>query len=227
MSKQSSINTLNTESTLYAKMFSATNNEMQNIKMTGSYQAHGDGDEDPSLHISQETYDEFFKEYFESIQNDTSVTEEEDMGDPVDPYIIERQRQMTEELHWWLSIGLTKEDLDAYRQCIADIKALHAYYLSPSQYSENTPIWLLQDIAAYNETYDKKRRDALALFAHDAEAGDKEFDDASTLLEEVDDVQEDSEEETEEQMREWEEWYNDSREMDRERSWRQDQSDNY
>ena len=213
-------------------MFSATNNEMQKIKMTGTYQARDDQDQDESLHISQETYNEFFKEYFESVQNEASVAEEEeiDMGDPVDPYIIERQRQMTEELHWWLSIGLTKDDLDAYRQCMADIEEMHAYYLSPSEYPPNTPIRLLQDIVSYNETYDKKRRDAIDLFANDVdiegEKGDND-DDVSTLLEEVDDIQEDSEEETEEQRREWEEWYNDSREMDKERSWREDQSDNF
>ncbi len=207
---------------------------MKNIKMTGTYQAHDDQDQDqdqdPLLHISQETYNEFFEEYFESVQNDASVTEEEegDMGDPVHPYIIERQRQMTEELHWWLSIGLTKEDLDAYRQCIADVKALHTYYLSPSEYDSNVPIRLLQDIVSYNETYDKKRRDALELFSNEIEAAGEEFDDdVSTLLEEVDDIQEDSEEETEQQKRDWEEWYNDCREMDRERGWREDQRDNY
>jgi hypothetical protein len=211
-------------------MFSATNNEIQNIKMTGTHQAHDDQDQDQdaSLHISQETYNEFFKEYFESVQNDESVTEEEesDMGDPVHPYIIERQRQMSKELRWWLSIGLTNEDLDAYRQCVANIKELHAYYLSPSEYNSITPIRLLQDIVSYNETYDKKRRDALELFTNEMEAeGEENDDDISTLLEEVDDIQEDSEEETEQQRRDWEEWYNDSREMDRERSWREDQLD--
>ena len=219
-------------------MFSATtNNEIQNIKMTGAYQASNlmqpDVFEDESHHISQETYNEFFKEYFESVQNEASVTEEEesDVGDPVHPCIIERQRQMTEELHWWLSIGLTKDDLDAYRQCMADIKELHAYYLSPSEYAPNTPIRLLQDIVSYNETYDKKRRDALELFSHEVEAdleGQRDVEEVEDdLLEEVDDIAEDSEEETEEQRRDWEEWYNDSRAMDQERSWREDQSDNY
>lgn len=208
-------------------MFSATNNEMKNIKMTGTCQAHEDQDkgQDTLLHISQETYEKFFKEYFDSVQNDESMSGEGGGGEgaPVDTHIIERQRQMMEELHQWLWIGLTKEDLDAYRQCIADIKELHAYYLSPSEYNSNTPIRLLQDIVSYNETYDKKRRDALERFSNETESDD----DVSTLLEEVDDIQEDSEEETEQQRREWEEWYNDSREMDRERSWREDQRDNY
>lgn len=214
-------------------MISATTtNETQNIKMTGTYQASNpDADivEDESLHISQETYNEFFKEYFESIQNEASVTEEEesDMGDPVHPYIIERQRQMTEELHWWLSIGLTKDDLDAYRQCMADIAELRAYYLSPSEYPPTTSIRLLQDIVSYNETYGKKRRDAFELFSHEVEGQGDVEEVEDELLEEVDDIAEDSEEETEEQRREWDEWYNDSRAMDQERSWREDQSDNY
>jgi hypothetical protein len=176
---------------------------------------------DTSLHISKDTYDEFFREYIESVQNDASISEEEE-SEPVDPYIIERQRQMSEEYRAWLSVGLTKEDLDAYRQCVADIKSLQAYYLCPTQYHPNTPFRLLLDIVTYNGLYDERRRKALSNVDLNVNSDEEE-----PLLEEFNEMGEYSEEETEEERREWEEWIKESRDMDRERSWREEQRENF
>ena len=193
-------------------------------------------EEDTSLHISKETYDAFFKEYIESVQQDEYSDEEAEEDrvaiedeerveeEQVPSYIVEIQHQMSKEYREWISMGLTQEDLDAYRQCIACINELHAYYLSPSQYNSNKPLHLLQDIVTYNECYDEKRREALARFALHVEEEDKE----DCLLEEFNsEIEEYSEEETEEERREWEEWVRYSNEADKERAWREDQRDNY
>jgi len=192
---------------------------------------------DTSLHISKETYDAFFKEYIESLHTSDEYDEEadedrvviedeerEEDGSSVPPYIVDIQHQMSQEYRVWISMGLTQEDLDAYRQCLACINELHAYYLSPSQYNSNKPLHLLQDIVTYNECYDEKRREALTRFALQVEEEDKE----DCRLEEFDDeIEEYSEEETEEERREWEEWLRYSNEADKERGWREDQHGNY
>lgn len=213
-------------------MSSSINNVYKNTG-TGAISSE---EEDTSLHISKETYDAFFKEYIESVQQDYEYDEddeeaaedriaiEDEERDTVPSHIVEIQRQMSTEYRAWISMGLTQEDLDAYRQCLACIKELHAYYLSPSQYNSNKPLHLLQDIVTYNECYDEKRREALARFALQVEEEDKE----DCRLEEFDDeIEEYSEEETEEERREWEEWVRYSNEADRERSWREDQRGNY
>jgi len=192
---------------------------------------------DTSLHISKETYDAFFKEYIESLHTSDEYDEEadedrvviedeerEEDGSSVPPYIVDIQHQMSQEYRAWISMGLTQEDLDAYRQCLACINELHAYYLSPSQYNSNKPLHLLQDIVTYNECYDEKRREALARFALQVEEEDKE----DCRLEEFNsEIEEYSEEETEEERREWEEWLRYSNEADKERGWREDQRGGY
>lgn len=197
-------------------MSSSINNIYKNTGVTSSEE------EDTSLQISKETYDAFFKEYIESVQQEEEESEEEEY--PVSPYVSEIQRDMSKEYRMWISMGLTQEDLDAYRQCMADINELRAYYLSPLQYSPNTPLRLLQDIVTYNECYEEKRRETLARFALEQDMLDKE----DCMLEEFnDELEEYSEEETEEERREWEEWLRDSNEADKERAWREDQRDNY
>lgn len=216
-------------------MSSSINNVYKN---TGTC-AISSEEEDTSLHISKETYDAFFKEYVESLHTSDEYDEDDEEAaedriaiedeereeeDTVPSYIVEIQHQMSKEYRAWISMGLTQEDLDAYRQCLACINELQAYYLSPSQYNSNKPLHLLQDIVTYNECYDEKRREALARFALQVEEEDKE----DCRLEEFNsEIEEYSEEETEEERREWEEWVRYSNEADRERSWREDQRDNY
>ena len=100
-------------------MSSSINNVYKNTGAGASSE-----EEDTSLHISKETYDAFFKEYIESVQQDYEYDEddeeaaedriaiEDEERDTVPSHIVEIQRQMSKEYRAWISMGLTQEDLD-------------------------------------------------------------------------------------------------------------------